>query len=262
MGFQVKTGVLWQWGGEEWTFDWRKLNCDFRSSFHVRREKFDEMLLRHAQSQGVKVHEGVGVSESSSTGGTPVAADWAADGTGETGRLRLRLPRRQVPAAPASWRPGTSSRAASSRRSRTSRSGATGRAPPGRRRTSRAPSPSSASPTGRSGTSPSRRTSTASASSATPTTSRRRRRRPLDIYRENIASSELISRLLGPGTLVSPMSWSETTRIPRTGWPAPATSSRATPGASSILCCRAASTSRCTAARWRRRACRRCCAAR
>ncbi len=89
MGFQVKTGVLWQWGGEEWTFDWRKLNCDFRSSFHVRREKFDEMLLRHAQSQGVKVHEGVGVSEILFDGERPVAADWAADGTGETGRIHF-----------------------------------------------------------------------------------------------------------------------------------------------------------------------------
>lgn len=87
MGFQVKTGVLWQWGGEEWTFDWRKLNCDFTSSFHVKREKFDEMLLRHAQSQGVKVHEGVSVAEIHFDGERPVAADWQAEGTGDAGRI-------------------------------------------------------------------------------------------------------------------------------------------------------------------------------
>lgn len=89
MGFQIKTGVLWQWGGEEWTFDWRKLNCDFRSSFHVRREKFDEMLLRHAQSQGVQVHEGVSVTEIHFEGDRPVAVDWQADGTGESGRIHF-----------------------------------------------------------------------------------------------------------------------------------------------------------------------------
>ncbi|MFO0756021.1 MAG: NAD(P)/FAD-dependent oxidoreductase [Byssovorax sp.] len=89
MGFQIKTGVLWQWGGEEWTFDWRKLNCDFRSSFHVRRDRFDEMLLRHAQSQGVTVHEGVSVSEIHFEGDRPVSADWLAEGTGDTGRIHF-----------------------------------------------------------------------------------------------------------------------------------------------------------------------------
>lgn len=87
MGFERKVGVLWQWGGEEWTFDWRKLNCDFRSSFHVRREKFDEMLLRHAQSQGVKVHEGVTITELHFDGERPVAADWRADDGVQTGNI-------------------------------------------------------------------------------------------------------------------------------------------------------------------------------
>jgi flavin-dependent dehydrogenase len=89
MGFQVKTGVLWQWGGEEWTFDWRKLNCDFTSSFHVKREKFDEMLLRHGQSQGVKVFEGVSVAEIHFDGERPVAADWQEEGTGARGRIEF-----------------------------------------------------------------------------------------------------------------------------------------------------------------------------
>lgn len=89
MGFQRKVGVLWQWGGEEWTFDWRKLNCDFTSSYHVRREVFDEMLLRHAASQGVKVYEGVSVSEIHFEGERPVAADWQADGAGERGTIRF-----------------------------------------------------------------------------------------------------------------------------------------------------------------------------
>jgi flavin-dependent dehydrogenase len=85
VGFERKVGVLWQWGGEEWTFDWRKLNCDHRSSFHVRREKFDEMLLRHAQSQGVKVYEGISVTNIHFEGERPIAADWQSDGAVESG---------------------------------------------------------------------------------------------------------------------------------------------------------------------------------
>ncbi|MBK8254296.1 MAG: tryptophan 7-halogenase [Polyangiaceae bacterium] len=89
MQFQKKAGVLWQWGGEEWTFDWTKLNCDFTSSFHVKRERFDEMLLRHAQSQGVKVHEGVSISEIHFKGDRPVSADWHEEGSGEAGRIEF-----------------------------------------------------------------------------------------------------------------------------------------------------------------------------
>lgn len=89
MKFQKKVGVLWQWGGEEWTFDWSKLNCDFTSSFHVKRERFDEMLLRHAQSQGVKVHEGVSVAEIHFRDERPISADWHAEGTGETGNIQF-----------------------------------------------------------------------------------------------------------------------------------------------------------------------------
>ncbi len=89
MKFQKKVGVLWQWGGEEWTFDWSKLNCDFRSSFHVKRERFDEMLLRHAESQGVKVREGVSVSEIHFRGERPVSADWQIEGSGERGNIEF-----------------------------------------------------------------------------------------------------------------------------------------------------------------------------
>lgn len=89
IGFQKKVGVLWQWGGEEWTFDWSKLNCDFRSSFHVKREVFDEVLLRHAQSQGVRVHEGTQVSEIHFDGERPISADWLIEATGETGNIRF-----------------------------------------------------------------------------------------------------------------------------------------------------------------------------
>jgi flavin-dependent dehydrogenase len=89
MGFQKKVGVLWQWGGEEWTFDWRKLNCDYTSSFHVDRARFDDCLLRHTASQGASVHEGVEITDIRFEGERPVAADWHVLVTGERGRIRF-----------------------------------------------------------------------------------------------------------------------------------------------------------------------------
>lgn len=73
-GFQRKKGVLWEWGGERWLFDWRRLKYDY--TFHVKREEFDEILLRNAQKHGVQVFEGVAVKRIKFDGERPIAAEW------------------------------------------------------------------------------------------------------------------------------------------------------------------------------------------
>jgi flavin-dependent dehydrogenase len=87
MKFQKKVGVLWEWGGEQWTFDWRRLNCDYHNSFHVNREHFDQMLLQHAASQGVSVNEGISVESIEFEGDRPRRARWSSNGGAESGAI-------------------------------------------------------------------------------------------------------------------------------------------------------------------------------
>lgn len=79
-GFQKKTGAFFEWGAERWLFDWGKLPGEHRSSFQVKRSEFDHILLEHAKSQGVQVHEGVTVRGLHFDGDRPVRASWQAAG--------------------------------------------------------------------------------------------------------------------------------------------------------------------------------------
>ncbi|AKT40594.1 NAD(P)/FAD-dependent oxidoreductase [Chondromyces crocatus] len=88
-GFQRKKGVLWEWGGERWLFDWKKLRYDY--TFHVKREEFDEILLRNAQKNGVKVFEGIDISRLEFDGERPVAAKWSKSSTGESGTIQFEF---------------------------------------------------------------------------------------------------------------------------------------------------------------------------
>lgn len=86
-GFQTKTGAFFEWGSERWLFDWSKLPGQHRSSFQVKRSEFDQLLLEHAKSQGVQVHEGCAVRTLGFDGDRPVRASWqqvvGGDATGE-----------------------------------------------------------------------------------------------------------------------------------------------------------------------------------
>jgi flavin-dependent dehydrogenase len=62
-GFQRKPGAYFNWKGETWALDFGELGGSYRYSYQVRREEFDYLLLRHARSQGARVHEGVTVRE-------------------------------------------------------------------------------------------------------------------------------------------------------------------------------------------------------
>src|SRR5437773_8293611 len=55
-GFQRKDGGYFAWGNESWELDFTKLRHPY--SFQVVRAEFDQLLLEHAKSQGVKVYEG------------------------------------------------------------------------------------------------------------------------------------------------------------------------------------------------------------
>ncbi|HEX7241919.1 MAG TPA: NAD(P)/FAD-dependent oxidoreductase [Longimicrobiaceae bacterium] len=76
-GFQKKTGAFFEWGQERWLFDWSRLPGTYRSSFQVKRSEFDQLLLEHARSQGVQVHEGHAIRTLAFEGDRPVRASWA-----------------------------------------------------------------------------------------------------------------------------------------------------------------------------------------
>jgi len=88
-GFQKKTGAFFEWGSERWLFDWSKLPGEYRSSYQVKRSEFDQLLLEHAKSQGVQVHEGVAVRSLAFDGDRPVRASWQAVGSEATGEIEF-----------------------------------------------------------------------------------------------------------------------------------------------------------------------------
>ena len=88
-GFQRKTGAFFEWGSERWLFDWSKLPGQHRSSFQVKRSEFDQLLLEHAKSQGVQVHEGVVVRSLRFDGDRPVRASWQKVGGDATGEIEF-----------------------------------------------------------------------------------------------------------------------------------------------------------------------------
>ncbi|MFI6686778.1 NAD(P)/FAD-dependent oxidoreductase [Streptomyces sp. NPDC050485] len=75
-GFTSRRGALLRWGAEDWTIDWAELFGPDVRGWQVERDEFDEILLRHAQEQGVDVVEGAHVKKVRFDGDRPVAAEW------------------------------------------------------------------------------------------------------------------------------------------------------------------------------------------
>jgi flavin-dependent dehydrogenase len=73
-GFQLKTGAYFEWGAWKWGLDFGELNNTY--AFQVRRADFDQLLLGHAKSQGVKVFEGIEVRKLAFDGDRPLGASW------------------------------------------------------------------------------------------------------------------------------------------------------------------------------------------
>jgi flavin-dependent dehydrogenase len=84
-GFQRKDGGYFAWGRDSWVLDFTKLRHPY--SFQVVRSEFDQLLLEHAKSQGVKVYEGTTIRSLSFDGDRPRSATWSQDVDGKTGEI-------------------------------------------------------------------------------------------------------------------------------------------------------------------------------
>ncbi len=85
-GFQRKGGGYFAWGKDAWVLDFAPLRYPY--SFQVVRSQFDQLLLEHAKSQGVKVFEGTEVRSLSFDGDRPRSAAWSqVVGGSDTGEI-------------------------------------------------------------------------------------------------------------------------------------------------------------------------------
>jgi flavin-dependent dehydrogenase len=83
-GFKKKEGTFFAWGEEHWELRFSEL-FGTGYSWQVRRADFDHLLLEHARSQGVEVHEGVSVRQVNFDGDRAVSAAWERPGGDESG---------------------------------------------------------------------------------------------------------------------------------------------------------------------------------
>lgn len=79
-GFQRKGGAYFAWGPQEWSLGFGDLIGGNTFSWQVVRAEFDELLLRHAQEQGVHVFEGTAIHDVEFDDGRPVRARWSSAG--------------------------------------------------------------------------------------------------------------------------------------------------------------------------------------
>lgn len=80
-GYTVKEGILLRWGTEQdWTVNWPDGFGDGVRSWQVDRADFDQVLLEHAETQGVQVTQGAQVKAVTFDGDRAVGARWALDG--------------------------------------------------------------------------------------------------------------------------------------------------------------------------------------
>jgi flavin-dependent dehydrogenase len=79
-GFQRKNGAYLEWGPEQWCLNFGELSANTTYAFQVVRSEFDHELLMHAESQGVKVYQGVEVESLTFEGERPRSAQWTTKG--------------------------------------------------------------------------------------------------------------------------------------------------------------------------------------
>ena len=77
-GFKRKQGAYFDWGNRQWVLDFKEVafhDWDIYT-FQVNRAEFDQLLLQHARSQGVKVFPGITIGHLCFEGNRPVSATW------------------------------------------------------------------------------------------------------------------------------------------------------------------------------------------
>lgn len=88
--FQVKRGVFFQWGPDEWSVRFNELGDDTAYAWQVVRSEFDEILLSHAAGLGADVNQGLMVRELEFEDGRPVSATWVRSrGARQSGTIRF-----------------------------------------------------------------------------------------------------------------------------------------------------------------------------
>jgi flavin-dependent dehydrogenase len=80
-GFVRKYGGYFAWGRDTWELDFTALSAPY--GFQVPRDEFDQLLLDHARSTGVRVFEGVEVRAVDFEDGRPRSATWRDGANGE-----------------------------------------------------------------------------------------------------------------------------------------------------------------------------------
>jgi len=89
-GHQRKPGAFLKWGKEQWSLNFGELSGDTTYAFQVIRSEFDQQLLEHAKTQGVRVLEGVEVRDLAFDGERPTSAGWLRGGSnGDVGEGRI-----------------------------------------------------------------------------------------------------------------------------------------------------------------------------
>ena len=101
-GFVRKHGGYFSWGHDSWVLNFEQLRHPY--GFQVVRSEFDQVLLEHAESQGVRVHQRTAIDGISFEGDRPRRASWRAhdgrrgeitfdyliDASGRTGLMSTR----------------------------------------------------------------------------------------------------------------------------------------------------------------------------
>ncbi len=80
-GFQIKRGIYFDWGGEEWSLTFQEFYGNPLHSYQVLRAEFDNLLLANAESQGVHVLQGA-VEDILFDGPRPIGATISPAGNG------------------------------------------------------------------------------------------------------------------------------------------------------------------------------------
>lgn len=88
-GFQRKEGAFLDWGGSQWEIPFGNLSDQGSQNygFQVVRSEFDQLLLEHAKSEGVRVYEGCEIASLTFDGNRPLTAIFSDKNKASSGEI-------------------------------------------------------------------------------------------------------------------------------------------------------------------------------